>query len=260
MNKKFLSFSLGLVTLSIPNVVAKTKPNLLIFFTDEHNFRTLGCYRNTMPKDIAEPWGDGVVVETPNLDYLASKGAVFTRFYASDPVSSPSRSSFVTGMYPEKTHVVHNNLHMNDNLTTFGKSFEDNGYKTGYIGKWHLDGPEKPEFAPKANFGFEDNKYMFNRGHYKVMEEDKTGPHMSKSPNGKYKFAGDATAESFTTDFLGNRAVEYINRHKKEPFCLMVSIPDPHGPNTVREPYASMFQKLNFTNLFLYNCLILKNF
>ena len=49
-------------------------PNLLILFTDEHNFRTLGCYRKTLPPELAYMWGKDAVVETPNLDWLADNG------------------------------------------------------------------------------------------------------------------------------------------------------------------------------------------
>ena len=74
----------------------KDRPNLLIIHTDEHNFRTLGCYRALMPKTQALMWGE-TVVETPNIDWLANNGAVCTRFYGTTPVCSPSRSSFISG-------------------------------------------------------------------------------------------------------------------------------------------------------------------
>ena len=66
-------------------------PNLLIIQTDEHNFRTLGCYRNTLTPDQAFVWGDGIAVETPNIDWLADQGAICTSFYATTPVCSPSQ-------------------------------------------------------------------------------------------------------------------------------------------------------------------------
>ena len=54
------------------------KPNLLIIQTDEHNFRTLGCYREQLSHEQAFVWGDGNNVETPNIDYLAKNGVLFT--------------------------------------------------------------------------------------------------------------------------------------------------------------------------------------
>ena len=52
------------------------RPNLLIIHTDEHNFRTLGCYRALLPTNQAYVWGDGVAVETPNIDWLAQHGSL----------------------------------------------------------------------------------------------------------------------------------------------------------------------------------------
>jgi len=55
-----------------------------------------------------------------------------------------------------------------------------------------------------------------------------------------------ATPKNFTTDFLTDRAIEFIRANKEKPFCCVVSIPDPHGPNAVRAPYDTMFLDLPF--------------
>jgi len=225
----------------------RARPNLMVIHTDEHNFRTLGCYRALMPKEQALMWGD-TVVETPNVDWLAKEGAVATRFYATTPVCSPSRSSFVSGRYPQNTPVVNNNIPMSDDIVTFAEILRRQGYATGYAGKWHLDGTGKPQWAPKRKFGFTDNRYMFNRGHWKQLEDTPKGPRVkARSGAGKpnYDVQG-ADEKSFTTDFLADRTVEFVNAHKGEPFCYMVSIPDPHGPNTVRKPYDTMFASGKF--------------
>ena len=133
------------------------KPNLLVIHTDEHNFRTLGCYRRTLVADQALVWGPDTVVETPNIDWLAEHGALCTRFYATTPVCSPSRSSFVSGRYPQNTPVVSNNIPMADDTVTFAETLGQQGYACGYAGKWHLDGTGKPQWEPKRRFGFDDN-------------------------------------------------------------------------------------------------------
>jgi arylsulfatase A-like enzyme len=207
------------------------RPNLLIIHTDEHNFRTLGCY-------------GGRIVETPNIDFLAAGGARCTKFYATTPVCSPSRSAFVSGRYPQNTPVVTNNIPMSDDVITFADILRRQGYATGYAGKWHLDGTGKPQWAPKRNFGFEDNRYMFNRGHWKKMEDTPSGPRVAarnKKDQPSYAVDG-ADEESFTTDWLATKAIDFVNADKDKPFCYMVSIPDPHGPNTVRAPYDTMFR------------------
>jgi len=236
----------GLVAGRAPAADA-ARPNLLIIHTDEHNFRTLGCYRAVMTPDQAFVWGKGVAVDTPHIDWIAQDGALATRFYATTPVCSPSRSSFVSGLYPQNTPVTNNDVPMRDGIITFAEVLRQAGYATGYAGKWHLNGPGKPEWGPKRQFGFADNRYMFNRGHWKQLEDTPNGPQVKarKGNQPTYDVKG-ADATSFTTDFLADRTVAFIAAHRNEPFCWMVSIPDPHGPNTVRAPYDTMFDGMKF--------------
>ncbi|MCK4922234.1 MAG: sulfatase-like hydrolase/transferase [Bacteroidales bacterium] len=224
-------------------------PNLLIIHTDEHNLRTLGCYRATMTDEQAHMWGKGVVVETPNIDGLAEEGLLCTNWYATSPVCTPSRASMISGLYPIATGSHQNNLPLKDDLVSFAHILKENGYATSYVGKWHLDGYAKPGFEPVRNFGFDDNRYMFNRGHWKVLGEDETGPMVLDkiSPEGWAVFNTNiANEKSFATDFLVDRTIEIMDRDKDTPFCVMLSLPDPHGPDKVRIPYSEMFMDISF--------------
>lgn len=224
------------------------RPNLLVIQTDEHNFRTLGAYRALLPKEQAFIWGDGIKVDTPNLDWIAQHGAIADRFYATSPVCTPSRAALMTGRYPQNTGAIQNDRPMRDDMVTFAEVLRRNGYATGYAGKWHLDGEARPGFAPERKFGWEDNRYMFNRGHYKNLAEDEKGPRVGATDargEPSYALAG-ADAKSFTTDFLTDRTIDFIRRHKAGPFAWHLSLPDPHGPNTVRAPYDTMFFDLEF--------------
>jgi len=231
-----------------PEATETQRPNLVVIQTDEHNFRTLGCYRQTLAPDQAFVWGPEAVVDTPNIDWLAQNGALCTRFYATTPVCSPSRSSWVSSRYPQNTPVVSNDIPLADDIVTFAACLAEQGYATGYAGKWHLDGTGKPQWAPERQFGFADNRYMFNRGHWKQLEDTPEGPRIA-ARNAKdqptYDIAG-ANEQNFTTDFLTARTIEFIRQHQEEPFCTMVSYPDPHGPNTVRAPYDTMYDHVTF--------------
>ncbi len=212
------------------NSNAATPVNLLIVHTDEHHFNTLGCY-------------GGTIVETPNIDWLAKNGALCTSFYATTPVCSPSRASFVSGRYPQCTPVVTNNIPLDDEIVTFAEILGRKQYATGYAGKWHLDGAGKPQWGPERQFGFGENQFMFNRGHWKKLEDTPKGPRVgarNKNDQPSYDVAG-ADDKTFTTDWLMDKAVDFIGRNKAKPFCYMVSLPDPHGPNSVRAPYDTMY-------------------
>ncbi|MBT5169429.1 MAG: sulfatase-like hydrolase/transferase [Opitutales bacterium] len=243
---------LPLVLLSLFSAVqwaaaAKT-PNLVVIYTDEHNFRTLGCYRDQLSDAESFIWGEGVKVDTPHIDSLAKEGTLLTSFYAATPVCAPSRASLLSGLYPYATGVPQNNMPMNDDVLTFAQVLKGKGYATSYVGKWHLDGNAKPGWAPARKFGFEDNTYMYNRGHYKRFVDTPQGPKVGavdKKGLPSYGLNG-ADEKSYATDFLMDRSIDFIRANKDKPFCVMMSLPDPHGPNTVRAPYDTRFNHLKF--------------
>lgn len=231
------------------SALAVDQPNLVVVMTDEHNFRTLGCYRDRLAEDQAFVWGKGVKVDTPHLDALAAEGALLTNFYVSSPVCSPSRAAFLTGLMPHLTGTPTNDRPLHDHMVTFAEVLGKNGYSTAYLGKWHLDGTGKPQWAPERKFGWQDNRYMFNRGHYKKLKDTEDGPRVD-AKIGRNGIPGynlnQADEKSYATDFLMDRSLEFIRKNKDRPFCLMLSIPDPHGPNQVREPYWDKYRSMTF--------------
>lgn len=231
-----------LLSISATDILAQTKtPNIVIIHTDEQNFRTLGCYRECLQNEQAFPWGEEAVVETPNIDYLAHHGILFTRCYATSPVSSPSRASFMTGLYPQNNGVWTNDMVLSEKAETFGESLRKNGYVTGYFGKLHINGKGRPEWHPERDYGFSDNNYMYNRGHWKKIEDTPEGPAFKTQADVK-----STDEETFPTDYFANHAIEFINQQKEHPFCCMVCFPDPHSANLVRPPYDTMYKNMKF--------------
>jgi arylsulfatase A-like enzyme len=258
------SMALGAFGASAVSKVRKPY-NVLIIHTDEHNFRTLGCYRRALPEKEALMWGTPVV-ETPYIDSIADRGLVADSFYCASPICGPSRASFISGLYPMDTGVIENDVRIHQNLETFATALQRAGYATGYVGKWHLDGlqdeiirhmEEKtgkpavnmyaaPEYytgwvPPERGMGFTDNRYMFDCWHGKkvISNPDGGDPEMFYPTQ-----IGDE--KTFMTDWLSDRTAEFIEQHRDQPFCCMVSIPDPHGPDYVREPYLSMYKDAPF--------------
>jgi len=111
---------------------------------------------------------------------------------------------------------------------------------------------DKGKFGAPADrsFGFDDTKYQWNRGHWKFIQENDDGSIKAYDyGDGKTMFDNPESArDAYSTDFLTNRAIEYINDKagSASPFILMLSYPDPHGPFVVREPYNTMFDDLHF--------------
>lgn len=221
------------------------KPNLFIIHCDELNFRTLGCYRDTLPEDQAFMWGKDGICRTPHIDSIAKGGVLLSKCYVATPVCSPSRASFITGKYPHNTNVTGNHTQMTKDIVTFGHTLSNFGYETGYGGKWHLEGKEYGVENQKKNWsvgkgrGFKDHKYMFNDGHFKkIMDNDKKMRCNYNSDKSSHR--------TYVTDYLTSKSLDFIDKNKNKDFAYMLSIPDPHTPHSVRPPYNKMFKDKDF--------------
>ena len=217
----------------------KESPNLLIIHTDQLSCWAISIYAKQRTKTAN--YGK-ILVKTPYIDSLAEEGAIFYNFFTNSAVCTPSRGCLITGRYPHAHGAYKNNIEMNRDEVTIAHILQSNGYETGYAGKWHLDGPPKPGWVrPERSMGFADCRYMFNRGHWKKIVDQPSGnPEVSP-----YKVIGNK--KTFTTDWLADKTIDFIKKPGTKPFFYMVSIPDPHGPFTVREPYMSMYSPEDMT-------------
>ncbi len=218
------------------------KPNLIVIHTDEHNFRTLSCYQELLSEEQAFVWGKGNNSKTPNIDKIAHQGAISTSYYCASPVCTPSRASLVTGLYPQATGAPKNGLHIREDIPTFATILRDEGYATSYVGKWHLAGHEKYTFGIKYKAGFEDNRYMMRGGHapYFHIKNDKI-----KGINEKAAAKLPENEIIHLTDYFTDKTLEILERDKKKPFALMLSIPDPHTPDYAKPPYNTMYDQMD---------------
>jgi arylsulfatase A-like enzyme len=79
----------------------------------------------------------------------------------------------MTGLYPKATGAWLNHNAMDPDMKTWAQILRNRkGYHTGYVGKWHLNGNEKPGWNSGKSFGFTENKWQYNRGHWKFFEDD----------------------------------------------------------------------------------------
>ncbi|MDO7173150.1 sulfatase-like hydrolase/transferase [Mariniflexile sp. AS56] len=270
----FLIATIGFSTLKSHSQNTK-KPNVIWIITDEHNFRTLGCYRDQLTADQAFQWGSTAFAETPNIDSLAENGTIFNRMYASAAVCTPSRASMFTGIYPTTLGIPNNSnkkgdgKYLKEDVTTIADVLSNAGYFTGYSGKWHLaesrdESGDKdrdewwspyPVGHPEDHYGFQDTKFMFLGGHDKFKGIDAEGNPYRADKNVKLigtdtygqPLFEDSKSKNVkhTTDWLADRTIEFIDAHKETPFYYVVSIPDPHTPDTVRAPYDAMFTNVD---------------
>ena len=197
------------------------KPNVVFFLVDDLGYMDIGAYN---PKTF---------YETPNIDSLASTGVKFTNGYAANPVCSPTRYSIMTGKYPSRVDAtnwfsgtrsgkfnpapLHSNMPLKE--LTLAESLKKAGYKTAFLGKWHL-GPD-PKFWPE-NQGFDINVGGHNRG-------SPPGGYFSPYKNPRLKNLKDG---EYLTDRLAQEAIDIIDDYHshKEPFLVYLSFYNVHTP------------------------------
>jgi len=185
----------------------KRKPNVVFVFADQLRSQALGCY------------GDKQAL-TPNIDKLATEGARFTNAISTWPVCSPFRAMLLTGRYPMSNGVVYNDLPIWDGQTCIADVLKTQGYETGYIGKWHLNGGI-PDNLPGRRLGFE---------HWEPAQV----PMFGTSADGK---------QTWRPEVQTDLAVKYITSNKDKPFCLFVSWNPPHNPYIAPDRYMKLFPK-----------------
>ncbi len=199
---------------------AASKTNVVFFLTDDHGAWAVG------------PWGCPEM-RTPNLARLAAGGTRFDRAYASTPVCSPSRMTYLTGKLPS-AHGVCDALMMQDIKGPQRKRFLDgqlaytellanNGYTVGLSGKWHMGDDEHPQ----AGFTYWCT-VPGGGGTYRDPEFIKNGT--------KVKTKG------YKTDLVADFAIEFLEANKNKPFFLYVPFFAPHTPfdyqpDVYRDPY-----------------------
>ena len=192
-------------------MAAQRKPNLILFLPDQQRADTLACY-------------GGVNVHAPNLNKLASESVIFERTYVTHPVCTPSRSSLMTGTWPHINGCTHNSVPLDRRFRVFPELMQDQDYRTGYIGKWHLgeDGP--------AGRGF--GRYVSTDGHgdyTNFLLSNRVAPDKS---NGRYSEVAisNLPIELSRPKFLEKHACDFIEKHQRDPFILVVAFVEPHSP------------------------------
>nr|WP_099060263.1 sulfatase-like hydrolase/transferase [Rhizobium sp. ACO-34A] len=182
------------------------RPNVIVFFTDQQRFDTTGLHGNPM----------GL---TPNFDRIAQRGTHVANAFTCQPLCGPARSALQTGRYATATGVFRNEKPLDPQLPTLARVFAENGYRTGYIGKWHLAG--KDPVPEDLRGGYQDwlaaNHLEFVSDAYDTRLTDGDGV--------EHRLPG------YRVDAMTDAAIRYVDTHKEDPFLLFVSFLEPHHQN-----------------------------
>lgn len=198
MRNKILHLTICLLTIAMliscsTKEKETKKPNILFIMSDDHAYQAISAY------------GHGLN-ETPNIDRIAEKGAIFENSFVTNSICAPSRAVMLTGKHSFKNGKVDNVQPFNWDQNNYPKLLQNEGYQTALIGKIHLDG------LPQ---GFDYSAVLQGQGSY-------YGPDFII--NGEKK-----RIPGYSTDIITDMALDWLKgRDENKPFCLLYHHKAPH--------------------------------
>ncbi len=256
MKAHFLIAGLILFSFALLHASDDRKPNIIIIFSDDLGYGDLGCYGHP-------------TIRTPELDKMAREGLKLTQFYSASPVCSPSRASLLTGRYPIKNGVTrvffpYHNEGLAPEEITIAEELRNLDYHTACIGKWHLG--HKEEFLP-INQGF-DSYYgvpysndmtidpAMKLSEHIVLRMDMTKEmilnindleienknHLTPLMENDEVIEFPADQETLTKRYT-EKALDFIEENKDDPFFLYLPYTMPHIPLFASEDFQDVSQR-----------------
>jgi arylsulfatase A-like enzyme len=194
------------------NKQAENPPNIIFIMSDDHAYQAISAYGYNLN-------------ETPNIDRLASEGAIFTRSCVTNSICAPSRAVLLTGKHSFKNGKVDNVQPFDWDQDNFPKLLQANGYQTALIGKIHLDG------LPQ---GFDYSMVLPGQGNYYnpdfIVNSD------------RQRFEG------YVTDITTEYTLKWLDqiREKDKPFCLLYHHKAPHRNWQPGPKYLTLYDDITF--------------
>jgi arylsulfatase A-like enzyme len=221
-----------------PSPGQESSPNVLIIFTDDMGYGDLSSFRAD-------------AVATPHIDRIGSEGVRCTDFHVPTPYCAPSRATLLTGRFPLRNGLIRNptpdqgidSIGISREELLLGEVFQEAGYRTALIGKWHLG--HREEFFP-VNHGFDE--------YFGILYSNDMRPvqHIENRDTVEYPID-----QQFLTQRYTKRAVEFIRKQDERPFFLHLCHPMPHKPlaaspdfytpETPDDLYADVLRELDWS-------------
>lgn len=224
---QFALTSLSIAALGCASPPKDRRPNVLLVMADQWRGQSMGYE------------GD-LNAETPSFDRFARESVNFDQAVSGCSVCCPARASLVTGQYPLTNGVYINDVPLRPSAPTLGEVFRTAGYRTAYVGKWHLYG--SPDGRWERREDFIPSEFRFGFDYWKAAEAthdyNRSFYYDNNDPEKRYWEGYDAFAQ--TED-----ACRFIqeNAGQSEPYFMMLSWGPPHFPlHTAPERYRAMFR------------------
>jgi uncharacterized sulfatase len=199
---------------------------VVLFITDTTRWDMLGCYRDSG-------------VRTPRLDRLAEEGMRFERAYTGSPVCGPARAALMTGTWPHANGGWANSMPLGTTSRSLGQLVSDHGVHAAHVGKWHLDGTDY--FGDGRCPDGWDREFWYDGRNY--LEEHSLD---DRQRSRQWASSGAVESEFTFAHRCSDRAISFLERHHDEPFVLVVSYDEPHGPSISPVPFAHAYDEFEF--------------
>jgi uncharacterized sulfatase len=198
-------------TACIKDSESTQKPNVLIILTDDLGYGDISCYLEE-------------AVPTPHINRIAEEGVLCTDFYVPTPYCAPSRATLLTGRFPLRNGLIRNptpdrginDIGISPDEILLGEVFQEAGYRTALIGKWHLG--HKEEYFP-VRHGFDE--------YFGILYSNDMRPVQLVEQMDTVEFPVD---QLYLTQRYTDRALEFIRKQGEQPFFLHLCHAMPHKP------------------------------
>jgi len=191
-----------------------TPPNIIFIMTDDQSRRSVSVY-------------EGAINQTPNIDRLGEEGAVFLNSFVANSICNPSRASILTGKHSHKNGVVGNASPWNNSQTNLPRMFQEEGYTTALIGKWHMNDPPGDEFHYSNRLTGAGKQGFYYNPEFVSGDGDTT------------------TVRGHSTDIVTGQALEWLDNKaaggRSNPFMLFVQFKAPHVPRMPEFRFLDMY-------------------
>ena len=210
------------------------RPNILVLMCDQLRRQALSVY------------GDPDI-RTPHIDAMAERGVRFENACSTYPICVPFRFTFMTGMYAHSRKVPGIEYRMSPTERMLADEFNEAGYETVYVGKWHLDGGHG-----RMGSALECGRTPVPREHQGRWEKW-FGFELRNAPFDTYYFVDDdptpIKVEKYQTDGLFDIGMDYLqnDRDRDRPFCMVISVEPPHDPFEAPEDLLSAWEAREIT-------------
>ncbi len=215
--KQLLTTIVAAAFTSLACAAADTKkPNIIVFYTDDHGFADLGIQ------------GSVTDIKTPNIDALARSGALAKHGYSSAPQCTPSRAGLMVGKFQGRFNVDHNGQELDgfNKETTIATRLQKAGYLTAHFGKWHLGATEA---IPSHGF-----THSFSQHGQRPFSSNIT-------LDGKDRAMSNLPPTHYHVEACSRAAASIIERYKSQPFFLYIAYRAPHTPLDAPKIYTDRF-------------------